>query len=470
MERWLTQGPEAERRPAGDGVCANVEFPPPRRLAATRSPRPPASRPTPTRGCPSGWSGRCWRSSTTAWSEPWLREPCRAPRGRSRTARAGFRPPPPPRRPARPLRAAPARAAARLGARRRRPAMPARRALAGRAVARLRQRIGTPDPAERLAAACGAPARTSPALVDLPARALAVRADPAAGRAPRTSCARWPPGATSTSSCCTRRRRCGSASRPTGRRSCAAPTTARRPAGQPAARLVGPRRPRAAARRRARRPSARDHHHAVAQRAGTLLARLQADVRDDRRAAERLRSPRRRPQRAGPRLPRPRAPGRGAPRRDPPPARGRPHARAARRDRDVPGHRELRAAHPGDVRRASGRRDEALPAELHPPDLRVRLADRSLRQTNPLLGVVAAAARSRRRAGDGLAGARPRRPRAGPPPLPARRRRPRADRATGSPASGIRWGLDAAHRAAVQARRAAPPAPGARGSTGCSWA
>ena len=32
---------------------------------------------------------------------------------------------------------------------------------------------------------------------------------------------------------------------------------------------------------------------------------------------------------------------------------------------------------------------EALPPELRPPDLRVRLADRSLRQTNPVLGVIA---------------------------------------------------------------------------------
>src|SRR6185295_19275727 len=31
---------------------------------------------------------------------------------------------------------------------------------------------------------------------------------------------------------------------------------------------------------------------------------------------------------------------------------------------------------------------EALPAGVRPPDLRVRLADRSLRQTNPVLGVV----------------------------------------------------------------------------------
>ena len=33
--------------------------------------------------------------------------------------------------------------------------------------------------------------------------------------------------------------------------------------------------------------------------------------------------------------------------------------------------------------------DDELPEEDRPPDLRVRLADRSLRQTNPVLGVVA---------------------------------------------------------------------------------
>ena len=47
----------------------------------------------------------------------------------------------------------------------------------------------------------------------------------------------------------------------------------------------------------------------------------------------------------------------------------------------------------------------------HAIDLRVRLADRSLRQTNPVLGVVVGAARARRAAADRLAGARPRRPR-----------------------------------------------------------
>ncbi len=32
---------------------------------------------------------------------------------------------------------------------------------------------------------------------------------------------------------------------------------------------------------------------------------------------------------------------------------------------------------------------DALPAEVRAPDLRVRLADRALRQTNPVLGVIA---------------------------------------------------------------------------------
>ena len=74
---------------------------------------------------------------------------------------------------------------------------------------------------------------------------------------------------------------------------------------------------------------------------------------------------------------------------------------------------------------------EALPDELRPPDLRVRLADRSLRQTNPVLGVVAQLLDLAERAADRLAGARPRRPRAGAPALPARRRRPRADAGLG---------------------------------------
>ena len=97
---------------------------------------------------------------------------------------------------------------------------------------------------------------------------------------------------------------------------------------------------------------------------------------------------------------------------------------------------------------------EDLPEELRPPDLRVRLADRSLRQTNAVLGFVVAPARARRAAAHRLAGARPRRPRAGPPAVPARRRRPRPDRGVGG---DERDPLGPGRRAprAVQARAAA---------------
>ena len=88
---------------------------------------------------------------------------------------------------------------------------------------------------------------------------------------------------------------------------------------------------------------------------------------------------------------------------------------------------------------------EPLPDELRPTDLRVRLADRSLRQTNPVLGVVAQLldlAGRRLTASDvlDLADREPvrRRFRLEDEDL-ARIRDWVAD-------SGIRWGLDAAHR------------------------
>ena len=76
--------------------------------------------------------------------------------------------------------------------------------------------------------------------------------------------------------------------------------------------------------------------------------------------------------------------------------------------------------------------DDAAARGRTRPDLRVRLADRSLRQTNPR-------ARRRRRAArarptervTASAGARLRRPRAGAPPLRPRRRRPRPARGVG---------------------------------------
>ena len=98
--------------------------------------------------------------------------------------------------------------------------------------------------------------------------------------------------------------------------------------------------------------------------------------------------------------------------------------------------------------------DEELPEARRPPDLRVRLADRSLRQTNPVLGVVARLLELAGPAADRLAGARAGRSRAGAPALPARRRRRRA---AGGLGRRQRHPLGAGRRAprAVQARRAA---------------
>jgi exodeoxyribonuclease V gamma subunit len=142
-------------------------------------------------------------------------------------------------------------------------------------------------------------------------------------------------------------------------------------------------------------PAGADHHHATAAGAGTLLARIQADVRADRRPP-------------GPPLP------------------GQPDERLLLADRSI----QVHACH-GRARQVEVLRDaisedpaleprdvivmcpdietfapligatfgageispeddelEDLPEELRPPDLRVRLADRSLRQTNPVLGFV----------------------------------------------------------------------------------
>jgi exodeoxyribonuclease V gamma subunit len=202
-----------------------------------------------------------------------------------------------------------------------------------------------------------------------------------------------------------------------------------------------------------------DHHHAVEHRTGTLLAHLQADVRADRWPA-------------------------GAPL--PGQEDARPVLQAS--DRSV----EVHACH-GRARQVEVLRDailhlldedetleprdvivmcpdietfapliqatfgagdvfddddelEALPADVRPPDLRVRLADRSLRQTNPVLGVVA---RLLDLVGERLTASQ----------LldfadqePVRRRFGLDDDDLARiedwvAASGIRWGLDAQHRA-----------------------
>ena len=164
----------------------------------------------------------------------------------------------------------------------------------------------------------------------------------------------------------------------------------------------------------------------------------------------------RRPVDPDPLLPWPPAPGRGGPRRGPARARRGPVARAPRRDRHVPGHRDVRAADPGELRRRTrarpaGTRPSSCRPELRPVDLRVRLADRSLRQTNAVLGVVSRAAGAGRGPADRLRGARPGRSRARPPALSLRRRRPR-------PAAG----LDRPGRDPLGARRRASRALQAR--------
>ena len=99
----------------------------------------------------------------------------------------------------------------------------------------------------------------------------------------------------------------------------------------------------------------------------------------------------------------------------------------------------------GDVEAGEGA-DQEVPEELRRPDLRVRLADRSLRQTNPVLGVVAelldlASARLTAAQLLDLAGREP-----------VRRRFHLDDDDLARleewvVATGVRWGLDAAHRA-----------------------
>jgi exodeoxyribonuclease V gamma subunit len=201
-----------------------------------------------------------------------------------------------------------------------------------------------------------------------------------------------------------------------------------------------------------------DHHHAVEHRTGTLLAHLQSDVRADRWPA-------------------------GAPLPGDPDERPTLDAH----DRSV----QVHACH-GRARQVEVLRDailhlldedptleprdvivkcpdietfapliqatfgagevfedadelEALPADVRPPDLRVRLADRALRQTNPVLGVIA-----------GLLDLVDQRLTASQvldfgDQEPVRRRFGLDDDDLARiedwvAASGIRWGLDAAHR------------------------
>jgi len=200
-----------------------------------------------------------------------------------------------------------------------------------------------------------------------------------------------------------------------------------------------------------------DHHHPVEHRSGTLLARIQADVRADR-------SP--------PGAPLPDGQDE-RPLLDPDDRSVQVHACHGRarqvevlRDAILHLLEEDPGLEPRDVivmcpdietfapliqatfgaGEVSGEDElDALPADVRPPDLRVRLADRSLRQTNPVLGVVAQLidlAEQRLTASQVL-------DLADREPV---RRRFRLDDDNLSRVqdwvaqSGIRWGLDAAHR------------------------
>jgi exodeoxyribonuclease V gamma subunit len=321
---------------------------------------------------------------------------------------------------------------------------------------RLRERIGMPGPAERVEAACTR-LEAEPSLVELPPRLalfgltrlpagrLAVLRALAAGRdvhlfALHPSPALWAEVAATVRERVVRRR-----DDPTAR--------------LPAHRLLASWGHDARELQLVLGGEGEDHHHPVEHRAGSLLARIQADVRADR-----------------------------APRGEPLPEEADERPALDPDDRSVQVHschgrarqvEVLRDAilhllaedptlEPRDVivmcpdietfaplihatfgaGEVTGEDDEIelLPSELRPPELRVRLADRALRQTNPVLGVVA---RLLELGDDRLTASQV---------LdladrePVRRRFGLGDDDLGRleewvRASGIRWGLDAGHRA-----------------------
>src|SRR4051794_24621456 len=417
MERWLTQRMSARLGASAgrtDGVCANVEFPSPRAVVgeavAAASGLDPDADP--------------WLPERAVWpllelvdaslGEPWLarlaahlgvtangRDPGRAARRFSAVRHlAGLYDRYAVQRPD--MLRAWARGEDADGAGRPLPPDAIWQAALWR---RLRDRIAQPDPAERLERACARP-RAEPAVAALPdrlalfgltrlpaarlrvLRALAERRDVHLFLL-HPSSALWAKVAEATRS----------EPPPLRRR---ADTTATLPAnrllaswGQDARELQLV--------LAAGAGDAADHHHPVRRDAGTLLARLQEDVRADRAPA-------------GPPLPgEPEA----RPRLDPDDRSVQVHAchgRARQVEvlRDALLHlladdpslepRDVIVMCPdietfaplihatfgaGDVGAEDEDERDALSREVRPPDLRVRLADRALRQTNPVLGVVA---------------------------------------------------------------------------------
>src|SRR5215210_1912333 len=466
MERWLTQrlsaglGAQAGRQ---DGVCANVDFPSPRRLTDEAVAVAAGIAPEEDAWLPERLVWALLEVVDTALHEPWLQSLAAHLGATLDTADAS--------RQAR--RFASVRHIAELFDRYalQRPSM-IRAWAAGRDVdasgaklppdarwqaelwRRLRARTEQPDPAERIEAAC-ARLRAEPELVELPDRlsvfgltrlpagrlqvleAIAAARDvhlfllhPSPGLWERV--AQAPP--------ITRRAEDVTRELPSNRLLASW--------GQDVRELqlvTGP-------------PADRDHHHPTPPATGSLLARIQADVREDRPP------------------PGPPLPGRDDERMELGEDRSIQvhacHGRARQVEvlRDAILHQlaEDPALEPRDVivmcpdieafapligatfgaGEISADDDELddLPEELRPPDLRVRLADRSLRQTNGVLGFVSRLlelADQRLTASQvlDLADREPVRRRFGLDDDDlARMEEWVAD-------SGIRWGLDAAHRA-----------------------
>ena len=119
---------------------------------------------------------------------------------------------------------------------------------------------------------------------------------------------------------------------------------------------------------------------------------------------------------------------------------------------------------------AFGMADVAVAGAGHPGhQLRVRLADRSLAATNPLLARRRPAGRARARADDGQPGARRRRRRAGARPLRLRRRRARAHHPLGRRRRDP-LGLRRRPPQHASGSAASRPTPGPRACTGSCWA
>ena len=438
IERWLAQTLVGAPR----GVCANVAFPFPHALvggavAVATGIDPDVDPWRPERAV---WPllevvGECLRGAVAA-------QPCGASRrrGRRAAARAAVRDHPARRRAVRPLRAAPAGDGPRMGARRGR-RRPRAGGVAGGAVAAAARPAGRAEPGRATRGGVRAAARD--AVAARPARArLALRPDAAAEGPPRRAQragrrARGAPLPPAPLARALGQDRAPAAGRPPcrGRAIRAARGTGCSPRG---------------ARTRARcsscsaRTSASSITTPSSSRDKTLLGRIQADVRADR-------SP--------PGAPLPRAPDARA-RLDPADRSVQIHACHGRArqvevlrdailhllaDDDTLEPRDVIVMCPdietfapliqatfgaGEV--VADDELEPLPAELQPPDLRVRLADRSLRQTNPRARRRRAADRPRGPPRHRLGGARPRRPRAGAAALPARGRGSRRGSATGS--------------------------------------